>query len=755
MHAYPAIASVSQPWQGFRDNLNYTSVDAMVANGWTRCGQGSSQIYDASRGALTLENGAAMCWSNIPTGVQNWTFTARGQWAQNQNPSSGVQIIVQTAGHVYRLAAGESPNRGIVVYRDGVAIMQSGGWYPYCVVDGRYCYYTDYEAWDIYSLNMAGGVLTAYFNNFANFADGTKTVGTYKEPDSPTDLVMVSPSSGSDIGVVWSYVTAAPFDPTYTSVVCTPSSVAVNKATVCTATVANTFAKGVIPTGTVSFTVSGTCFTNGVYWTCPIPISSCTLSNLSADSADCSISYKSTNCPCYDWQTSPGMHTITATYNGDQIHPSSTGTFNLAVTPLATTVTNLNCNPSTISVGETSTCTATVTDTSSNPTVPTGQVSAGVPGTFCTLGNPTTRSARCSFPVKAYQSGSITVAAPYSGDSSHYQSDGAFEIIVNSSPPDPQFQISVVHSLDNELYWDKLSSGIWTGWQSLSGETPSPPVVCSSGTIMILAVRGMDNGIYLETYTNNNWSNSWDSPGGATNDQPACAVLDQTLYVVVRGLNNVTYANSMSLATLTWSGWVDLGGQTPSAPVIVVTSSANRLDLVVRGLANGIFHKAVVNGAWTPAWDSPGGATPDIPGAASDAAALNVVVRGMDNALWHNSYNFAAGSWSNWFSIGGTTLTAPSIAVDSSGTLHLQVTGLANSIWHISRTPAGVWGSNWDSPGGTTQDRPVLVRSGTGVAVMVRGMDNNAYLDILDQSVWSGWTGLGETTNSPPAFSSL
>jgi len=314
---------------------------------------------------------------------------------------------------------------------------------------------------------------------------------------------------------------------------------------------------------------------------------------------------------------------------------------------------------------------------------------------------------------------------------------------------------TVMRGTDNRLYWNKLSSGTWTGWGSLSGATPSAPTICSSGSNMILVVRGLDNGIYLKIFSNDMWSSSWNSPGGATNDQPACAILDSTLYLVVRGLDSVTYANSMSLATSTWSGWANLGGQTPSAPVLVGTSSANRLDLVVRGLANGIYHKAFVNGAWTLTWDTPRGATPDIPSAVSDGRAIDVVVRGMDNGLWYNSYNFTSGSWSNWFSIGGATATAPSLAIDSSGSLHLLVTGLANGIWHISRTPAGVWGPIWDSPGGSTPDRPALVQFGADIAVLVRGTNNSVFSDILGESSWYGWTDLGETTNSPLAISSL
>src|SRR5437867_13121257 len=64
-NVYPVRASTSQPWAGFRDDFNYTSIDSMAANGWTQCGQGSSQSYSVSSGSLNLQDGAAMCWSKI------------------------------------------------------------------------------------------------------------------------------------------------------------------------------------------------------------------------------------------------------------------------------------------------------------------------------------------------------------------------------------------------------------------------------------------------------------------------------------------------------------------------------------------------------------------------------------------------------------------------------------------------------------------------------------------------------------------
>ena len=430
LHQYVVKASSPSGTFPFRDDFNYTSIDSMVANGWSECGQGSSQSYSVSSGSLTLQDGAAMCWSHVPVGLSNWTATFRGSWSYNHYPSSGVEMVAKTSHHVYKFAAGEG--NGLVVYRDNSTIINTSGWYPYCVVDGRFCYYTDFGVPHVYRLVMTGGVLTAYFDDNVDYK---YVVGSYTESDPGTDLVMVSTGSGSDIGVVWSYVVAN--DPTTTSVKCAPSSVPVSQAATCTATVTETSSSATTPTGTVTFsTSSGT----GLF-----SPSSCTLNNPSGSSASCSVNYTPARCPCYSWQVSPGIDVIAASY-ADATHAASSGTFSLRATALDETTVALSCSPNPIVINQATTCTVTVTDTSSTPLAPTGYIITGNPdNVMCTLGQATTNSARCSFNLTGAQWGSITAAATYAGDSSHYKNENTTEVNVNkratatviSCSPDP------------------------------------------------------------------------------------------------------------------------------------------------------------------------------------------------------------------------------------------------------------------------------------------------------------------------------
>jgi hypothetical protein len=66
-----------------------------------------------------------------------------------------------------------------------------------------------------------------------------------------------------------------------------------------------------------------------------------------------------------------------------------------------------------------------------------------------------------------------------------------------------------------------------------------------------------------------------------------------------------------------------LNGTTSSAPALTIDTSGT-LQLVVRGIDNGIYHKSKpAGGAWSSSWDSPGGTT-------KNAVAIAPVGHGLD-----------------------------------------------------------------------------------------------------------------------------
>ncbi|TMI31992.1 hypothetical protein E6H27_05955, partial [Candidatus Bathyarchaeota archaeon] len=132
---------------------------------------------------------------------------------------------------------------------------------------------------------------------------------------------------------------------------------------------------------------------------------------------------------------------ITGNYSGDASHVASSGTFsvNVAVVPPDTTTTTVSCSPNSVTIGQLSSCTANVADTSTTPTTPTGTVSfvSDSGGSFsssgsCALSATATGAASCTvnYTPNSIGSGTHTLTGSYSGDPTHATSTGSFQLTV-------------------------------------------------------------------------------------------------------------------------------------------------------------------------------------------------------------------------------------------------------------------------------------------------------------------------------------
>src|SRR2546427_3863131 len=191
--------------------------------------------------------------------------------------------------------------------------------------------------------------------------------------------------------------------PTSTAASCSPSSLAVSVSATCTATVTDTSGTPITPAGTVSFSVPGVTGSFSPF--------SCTLA-----SGSCSVSFT---------PSSAGNATITGVYGGDSAHSGSSGKTTVTVSKRATS-TSVACAPSTVVVGQSTSCTASVTDTSpGTASTPTGMVTF-TPGGTCTLA-----SGSCSISITPTVVGTLSVSANYGGDSTHGPSTGGTVVTVS------------------------------------------------------------------------------------------------------------------------------------------------------------------------------------------------------------------------------------------------------------------------------------------------------------------------------------
>ncbi len=211
-----------------------------------------------------------------------------------------------------------------------------------------------------------------------------------------------------------------------TTVNCDPSPVVVGKPAACHVTVIDASPGSTVPpSGSVSFHSNNM----GTFSS-----ANCIVTGTGNTSA-CSVSYT---------PTVVGTHTINATYTGDQLHSPSSGIFSLRVIASSSpTSLTLFCSPSSMYVDSAgSVCTATVTDTSSSTSNPTGTVTfsnGGASGRFgstpCSLQPILFNAATCSISYEPTAVGSQSITGNYPGDSTHQPSTSTpFSVTVTRAP---------------------------------------------------------------------------------------------------------------------------------------------------------------------------------------------------------------------------------------------------------------------------------------------------------------------------------
>jgi len=130
----------------------------MVAAGWQLCGGGNPPIsqYQVQQGLLTLYNdgitGGAVCRTDIPTGVLDWTVQTRVSWVGNYVGSLGLSF--STASHNYLWQA-DGYNGQWDLQRDGQFNP------PSLAVPG---YVPQLNTWHILTATMSHGALSLFFD---------------------------------------------------------------------------------------------------------------------------------------------------------------------------------------------------------------------------------------------------------------------------------------------------------------------------------------------------------------------------------------------------------------------------------------------------------------------------------------------------------------------------------------------------------------------------------------------------------------
>src|SRR5438477_6707246 len=233
-------------------------------------------------------------------------------------------------------------------------------------------------------------------------ATGSAPAGTYTAKVAGTSPLARSSSTSLVVNIV-----------TLTSTILSCSSpVAVGQTSLCGVVVTDTSPGATIaPSGTVNVSSNGAgSFT----------ATSCNLIGSTA-SATCSVNFN---------PSAVETLTINGEYLGDATHSASSGSTSIEAIP-RTTSTRLTCSPSIVVIGQQSSCTTLVTDTSTGQAIPlsgsVGFLSAG-PGllslTSCALASDYSNGASCSVTFTFSEPGQASINSTYNGDVTH---SGSFD----------------------------------------------------------------------------------------------------------------------------------------------------------------------------------------------------------------------------------------------------------------------------------------------------------------------------------------
>jgi len=126
----------------------------------------------------------------------------------------------------------------------------------------------------------------------------------------------------------------------------------------------------------------------------------------------------------------------------------------------------------------------------------------------------------------------------------------------------------VIRGLAGGLWYTCLDIASWTysGWSSISGDTPSRPALTTDDSKLYLVVRGNNDHVYFNVF-NGTWQ-GWNEVPGLTQIAPAAACFEEKLNIVVRGTPSGLFHGSVGLPSLVWYGWASISGDSPSQPAL-------------------------------------------------------------------------------------------------------------------------------------------------------------------------------------------
>jgi hypothetical protein len=274
---------------------------------------------------------------------------------------------------------------------------------------------------------------------------------------------------------------------------------------------------------------------------------------------------------------------------------------------------------------------------------------------------------------------------------------------------------------------------------SVASSPPSSAVSAFNSTEKVFA-RGVNNEIYINTWSGSSWSGFTTLQTGAVfAGNPTAVQFGSALGVYARGVNNEIYGNSWNGTN--WTGFTSLQtGATFASDPVAVQFDSTTLNIFARGTDNQLYENTWNGTAWTGFQLLQAGAVfVGNPTAIKFGAKEYVFARGIDNQLYVNTWT-SGSSWSGFTSLQtSATFAGDPVVFQFGNVLNVFARGIDNQLY-------GNWlDTSWHSfsllqSGAYFISDPSVAKFGTEEKIFARGTDNQLY-----ENTWNGtaWTGFG------------
>jgi hypothetical protein len=250
--------------------------------------------------------------------------------------------------------------------------------------------------------------------------------------------------------------------------------------------------------------------------------------------------------------------------------------------------------------------------------------------------------------------------------------------------------------VDNQIRYNKLVNGAWTGEAVLAGVTPtSNPVAVAHSTGVHVMVRGSDKAMRVGRFVNGKWS-GWNILGGTVTSNPGAVATQWGVFLFARIADGTLACNRFDGSS--WLGWSALGGAVTSDPTVV--ADATTVYAFAR-LSDGRIWCRRWSGGFLD-WFSLGGSVDSDPVAVAGPDGMYVFVRASDGSVWLNRQQ---GGWTGFVPLGGVIDSDVTAVADASG-VHAFARTHDSAIW--TGTYAGGNWSGWNSLGGSSSPTNAL-----------------------------------------------